>query len=332
MTIGLFRTAQEAAQPCPQPNRQVFVVTGAYGALGKETVRALLGAGAATVVVGGRNPTAQAAFLETLEKDGVTTIGVGEENTTSKTNTSGSPEQQPQVVDGSHTIDLADLASVQQFANYVKQTYPQLECVICNAGVMNTPFGQTAQHFETQMGVNVIGHFLLCKILAPQTKRQVWVSSFAHTVGGARIDVERLKDTPQEDDYDGWKAYQQSKLGNILLAKEFSKRYATQGMQTASLHPGVIYSGLYASTGLVSACQLVLGMVVPVLKGNVFQVIPKFPSAGAATTVHCTTIDTLVNGGYYSNCQLAQESKAAKNEEDAAALFDYCDQVTKDFQ
>lgn len=60
----------------------------------------------------------------------------------------------------------------------------------------------------------------------------------------------------------------------------------------------------------------------------------KTPAAGAGTTVTVATLpsDAFVNGGYYDDCEIGKESDSAKNEEDSKALFDYCDEVTKEFQ
>ena len=240
-------------------------------------------------------------------------------------------------VDGSHTIDLADLESVRKFATYVSKTYPVVHVLICNAGVMNVPFGITKQGIEQQIGINCVGHFLLAKILAKQTKRQVWVSSYGHTLkGGPRMDIESIRNFSLEnsaEEYDGFRAYQQSKLGDILLSKEFIRRYPE--MESFSLHPGSIYTPLYRETGIVSAVKLAVTMLPALfLSGAVLQVFPKLPSVGAATTITCSTfpIQSLVNGAYYSNCAVASESVAAKNQEDALAFFDYCDEITKPFQ
>ena len=274
--------------------------------------------GAKNVVIGGRNQKLQEEFVAKLKE------GQGDSYDTDTQ------------VDGSHTIDLGDLQSVKDFGTYVAATYPVIDVLICNAGVMNTPAGQaTKEGLEQQMGVNCVGHFLLAKILANQTKRQVWVASYGHTFrGGPRIDIDALRNfSVDNDDYDGFRAYQQSKLGNILLAKEFHKRYGP-ALEAVSLHPGAIYTSLYRDTSILSAVKIALTMIPAFLRGTVGEVFPKLPTAGAATTITCATMpsDELVAGAYYSNCGIGVESEAAKNEEDAASLFDYCDDVTKKFQ
>ena len=155
-TPGAKRTALEAAK-LGEVKGKTFVITGAYSGIGVETAKALLAEGG-SVVVGGRNQQLLDEFVEKLK----------EEYDSSK-------------VDGA-VIDLADLATVKTFAEYVQNKGYQDVVLICNAGVMNTPPGQTKDGYETQMGVNVIGHFLLAKLLVKQTRRQVWVSSLGHTM------------------------------------------------------------------------------------------------------------------------------------------------------
>lgn len=283
-------------------------------------MKALLKAKAKKVVIGGRNVKLQEEFVAKLKEE------QGEAYDTDKQ------------LDGTHTIDLASLQSVKDFASYVAASYPVVDVLICNAGIMNAPAGVTREGIEQQMGVNCVGHFLLAKLLLPhRTKRIVWVASYGHAIrGGLRLDLAALRNFSVDaaTDYDGWRAYQQSKLGNILLAKEFQKRYSP-ALQAVSLHPGTIYTPLYRATGLVSALQISWALFPGALRGNVPQLFPKLPAAGAATTVTCATLpaDQLVGGAYYSNCAVvATETAAARNADDAAAFYEYCDEVTRPFQ
>lgn len=281
-----------------------------------ETVKTLLVVKAKKVILGGRNHKIQQQFVDKLKKE---------------------YEDVDHRIDGTHNLDLGDLQSVADFARYVDETYDAIDCLICNAGIMNTPAGVTNDGFEQQMGVNVIGHFLLAQRLVSKTTRQVWVASHAHKLkGGQRIDIDAIRSFEMDDNnavesYDGFWRYQQSKLGTILLAKAFSKR---SNVLAVSLHPGVIYTPLYQSTGIVSAAKVSASMTPSLFKGELFQLIPKTTSMGAATTITCATLpsDELEAGGYYSNCAIASESVAAKNEEDAEALFSFCDEITKKFQ
>jgi len=156
-TPGKKRTALEAAQLNGNVKGKTYVITGAYSGIGVETTKALLQEGG-NVVVGGRNPKLLDEFVVKMKK-----------------------EYSEEQVDGS-IIDLGDLESVKVFAKYVNDKYTVIDVLICNAGIMNAPAGVTKNGFESQMGVNVIGHFLLAKALVDKTKRQVWVSSLGHTL------------------------------------------------------------------------------------------------------------------------------------------------------
>jgi NAD(P)-dependent dehydrogenase (short-subunit alcohol dehydrogenase family) len=156
--FGFSSTAVEVAEANKaNVEGKVFVITGAYSGIGLEATKALLKAGG-TVVLTGRSESLLQQTVESLKKEGF-----------DKTK-----------VDGGCTIDLADLETVKAFANYDRIV------LICNAGVMATPPGVTKQGFEQQFGVNVIGHFLLAKLLVDKTSRQVWLSSLAHRAVSSR--------------------------------------------------------------------------------------------------------------------------------------------------
>jgi len=143
------------------------------------------------------------------------------------------------------------------------------------------------------------------------------------------IDIEKIKAFKVDvtKDYNPWAAYQQSKLGNILLAKEFHKRY---GVESAALHPGVIMTNLSRHLSVTDFLLFFTRLPRLIMQEgwNPF----KTPEQGASTTITVATTSDLVNGAYYKDCQVFPESESAKIETDAAALFDYCDQETKDFQ
>ncbi|QDX41206.1 oxidoreductase [Salarchaeum sp. JOR-1] len=144
-------------------------------------------------------------------------------------------------------LDLADLNSIRAFADWYRAEYDALHVLANNAGVMAIPRSETAQGFETQFGVNHLGHFALTAHLLPvlrQTNdesRVVTQSSGVHERG--RIDFDDLQ---SEDDYDKWTAYAQSKLANVLFAYELDRRLRTAGASVTSVacHPG------YAATNL----------------------------------------------------------------------------------
>lgn len=219
-TPGQKRTALEVAEHYSDNiKRKLFIVTGAYSGIGVETVRALLKV-KGKVVIGCRNPNGQAEFADKMKEE--FPDGYIEANT---------------------TIDLGELESVSNFAKTISSKYDKINCLICNAGMAQTSPKLTKDGFEMQMGVNVIRQFLLAKILAPNTTHQVWLSSIAHKLPEAkRIDIEYIKSfDPKTSEFPPLVGYQQSKLGNLLLAKEFLKRF--NGLESASLHPGAVNSG-----------------------------------------------------------------------------------------
>jgi NAD(P)-dependent dehydrogenase (short-subunit alcohol dehydrogenase family) len=311
-------TAMEAVEGLDLGDR-LYVVTGAYSGLGATTTRALLSAGA-KVVVAGRNADSQAAFVAGLTSPG---------------NAKATAIDQSKI-DARHTLDLGSLASVRAFADHLNRTYDRIDGLINNAGVMNTPPGVTSDGFEIQMGTNVIGHFLLAKQVVDITRRQVWLSSRGHTLYGDPPGNHDLKKAPRINlgaienvdlnAYDSWARYQQSKLGDILLAKEFAARYPK--LKTCAVHPGVVRTNLSRHMSIGTMIRFILAGIM----GNGAPIIT--PDQGARTQIWCAVMpeSELVNGGYYADCKVEPAADAANNMDDARQLFDFCDRVTADFQ
>ncbi|QLC34829.1 SDR family oxidoreductase (plasmid) [Halarchaeum sp. CBA1220] len=144
-------------------------------------------------------------------------------------------------------LDLADLDSVRAFVDWYGSEFDALDVLCNNAGVMAIPRSETAQGFETQFGVNHLGHFALTAGLLPVLRRTtgesrvVTQSSGVHENG--RIDFEDLQG---EADYEKWGAYAQSKLANVLFAYELDRRLraANASVTSVACHPG------YAATNL----------------------------------------------------------------------------------
>ncbi|ACY97387.1 MULTISPECIES: oxidoreductase [Thermomonospora] len=138
------------------------------------------------------------------------------------------------------SLDLADLASVRAFAD--DQGGQRLDILVNNAGVMAIPRRRTADGFEMQFGTNHLGHFALTGLLLPALRaapapRVVTVTSMLAWAG--RIDFDDLQG---ERRYGRWRAYGQSKLANLLFAKELDRRVAE--VTSVAAHPG------YAATNL----------------------------------------------------------------------------------
>jgi NAD(P)-dependent dehydrogenase (short-subunit alcohol dehydrogenase family) len=197
-------------------------------------------------------------------------------------------------------LDLASLASVRRFAESFLAKYDRLDGLINNAGVMATPEGRTEDGFETQFGVNYLGHFLLTEMLLDTLKanapsRIVCVSSVAHA--GMRgpageIDFDDLNFDQRE--YDPGVAYAQSKLANVLHALDLARRLEGTGVSAFSVHPGWIRSNLAQG-----AMRFVQNVIMRPFSG-VLGTMSWFE--GAQTTLHCLLDDDAPNhsGEYYS--------------------------------
>ncbi|MFI6682154.1 oxidoreductase [Streptomyces sp. NPDC050485] len=141
-------------------------------------------------------------------------------------------------------LDLADLGSVREFA--AAFPYERIDLLVNNAGVMALPYRKTSDGFETQFGVNHLGHFALTGLLLPRLRaagaaRVVSVSSGLHAL--ANIDLDDLN---SERNYRRWVAYGRSKTANLLFIHELARRLRAQGSDivAAAAHPG------YAATNL----------------------------------------------------------------------------------
>jgi len=139
------------------------------------------------------------------------------------------------------TLDLADLASVRTFAEQLGATVDRLDILGNNAGLMAIDESRTTDGFETQFGVNHLGHFALTGLVLPLLlatpgSRVVNHSSMGHRPGKIHIDdlmYERHR-------YSRWPAYFQSKLANLLFSLELQRRLWRAGASTIALtaHPG----------------------------------------------------------------------------------------------
>jgi NAD(P)-dependent dehydrogenase (short-subunit alcohol dehydrogenase family) len=127
-------------------------------------------------------------------------------------------------------LDLASLASVRACADALVADGRRFDAVIANAGVMRTPFGHTAEGFETQFGTNHLGHFVLVNRIAAlmaASGRLVNVASSGHRYSDVDLDDPNFERTP----YDPMIAYGRSKTANILFANEFDRRHKARGVR-----------------------------------------------------------------------------------------------------
>ena len=254
------------------------IVTGGYSGIGLETTRALAGAGA-TVIVPVRDPAKAKENLATVDGNV-----------------------------SSAKMDLADLASVRDFAASVAGDIDALDLLINNAGIMACPLERVGPGWESQFGVNHMGHFALTKALMPllekaSAPRVVALSSVAHKRNGLLWDDIQFENS----DYNKWVAYAQAKSANALFANALSRRMQAFGGRAFSVHPGGIFTPLQRH--LPREEQVELGWLnkdgtIPPMIAEIF----KTTSQGCTTSLWAATSPLLddMPGVYCEDCDVAQ--------------------------
>jgi NAD(P)-dependent dehydrogenase (short-subunit alcohol dehydrogenase family) len=246
------------------------VITGATGGLGYETALALAGTGA-VVVLTGRNEAKGRDALQAI-RGKFPNARIAYEN-----------------------LDLANLASVAEFAARFVATYTSLDLLINNAGVMALPNRQTTvDGFEMQFGTNYLGHYALTAHLLPRLRRShlprvVNLSSLAHRSGAINFD-----DLQGTRSYVPWKAYSQSKLAMLMFALELQRRSdaAGWGLMSNAAHPG------YARTDLIANGPGASGLLWQLNK-SLQPFISHSAAEGALPTLFAATSLEAKPSGYY---------------------------------
>jgi len=259
------------------------LVTGVSAGLGVETARALVAHGA--YVVGAARDLAKA------------------ERATAEVRAQAANGGRLELVE----LDLASLGSVRARADALLADGRPFDVVVANAGVMRTPFGHTADGFETQFGTNHLGHFVLvnriAKLIAPGG-RLVNVASSGHRFSDVDLDDPNFAHTP----YDPMVAYGRSKTANILFAVEFDRRHRAGGVRATALHPG----GIKTELGRHMQPGELEGMVARINAQLAAEGQPPFQfksiPQGAATSVWAAFVAPVeeVAGRYCENCQVSE--------------------------
>jgi NAD(P)-dependent dehydrogenase (short-subunit alcohol dehydrogenase family) len=257
------------------------IVTGGAGGLGLETARALAGAGA-RVVLAGRDPAkGEAAAVRLREETGNDLIVF-------------------------QLLDLGSLESVTAFARRYLATWKPLHILINNAGIMAAPLARTVDSFESQFGINHLGHFALTTGLLPALRaagaaRVASLSSRAHRRSDIDFDDPNYRHRP----YDPWEAYGQSKTAVALFAAGLTARHAPDGITCNALEPGTVMTGL---TRHISREELVARGWAD--EDGTAARLPgwKTPQQGAATSIWAAVAPELagVGGKYLEDCAVAE--------------------------
>ena len=210
--------------------------------------------------------------------------------------------------------ELSDPVSVRAAVATIKAAQPNIDVLLCNAGIMALPELHKSNGYELQFFTNHIGHFMLVTGLLDcltDDGRVVMLSSAAHTMPYKEgIQFDNLSG---DQGYTGFRAYGQSKLSNVLFANELARRFKGTNKTAYSVHPGGIDTNLgrHMQGPFTWAFALVgwVGM----------KSIPQ----GAATQCYVTTSpDALLhNGEYFADSNVKAKSAHGQNDEMAKKLW-----------
>jgi NAD(P)-dependent dehydrogenase (short-subunit alcohol dehydrogenase family) len=270
------------------------VVTGANSGIGKEIAFQLAARGARVVMVARDSGRGEAARAEVVDRTG---------------------SDQVELV----LCNLSSQRQVRELASTLLRRCDTIHVLVNNAGLTLGDYLLTEDGIETTFAVNHLAPFLLTNLLlerlqASAPARVVTVASDAHR--GNVIDFEDVSATSA---YSSWKAYGASKLANILFTSELARRLEGTGVTATCLHPGVVRTGF--------------GRRGPSLIRWWFKLAGAFllsPAEGADTAVWLASAPEVEgeSGGYYEKRRPRQPSKAARDAESAARLWDLSRRLT----
>ena len=275
------------------------IVTGANTGVGKETVVDLARRGARVIMACRSLKRGEAAKKDVVERTGSNNVIVKH-------------------------LDLASLRSIRAFAEDINKNEASLEILVNNAAAVNAKeFTKTEDGFETTMGVNHLGHFLLTNLLVDLLKksapsRVVVVSSRGHHeffkwVTGTKPGLNYEKFT-SDISYVGIVAYEESKLANVLFTRELARRLKGTGVTANSLHPGAFSSELQSShpTWFRYTFKILT------------RIIGKTVEEGAQTQIYLAVSEEVegVTGLYFADCKETEPSKNAQDDVEAKKLWE----------
>ena len=269
------------------------IITGSNTGIGKETALDLARRGARVIMACRNLEKANAALKEIVEKSGNDNIVVKH-------------------------LDLASLKSVREFADDINRNEDRLDILTNNAGIFGLQtLTKTEDGLEMTMAVNHFGHFLLTNLLLELLKksapsRVVIVSAMGHWLATKTGLLENMRVAKYS--YSFLNVYQESKLANILFARELARRLQGMNVTANSLHPGVIATEIARN----------LPTWIQVISAPIWPYFSKTPEQGAQTTIHLAVSEELeaTSGLYFSNCQESPASETAQDDETAMKIWE----------
>jgi NAD(P)-dependent dehydrogenase (short-subunit alcohol dehydrogenase family) len=256
---------------------KTVVVTGANSGIGKETARGLARQGANVVLVC-RNAQRGRACLTELSQE--------------------FPEKFELII-----ADLSELKEVERLAGILLERYPKIDVLLHNAGVFYEKDTRTSDKIEMTLAVNHVSVFHLTNLLVEHLKKSspsriVIVSSALHKKGKGHFWKEGLR-------YNGMKAYNESKLLNLLFMKVLSKKLSGTNVTINCVHPGVVATNIVGNSGLLF--RMGSKFITPFLLT---------PEQGAKTSIRVAADPELsgVSGKYFAKEKVSPHNPLADDE------------------
>ena len=286
---------------------KVIVVTGGNSGIGFDTALTCAAQGA-QVVLACRNPKKAASAVVEIKK------------------------RVPQSEPTSIPLNLGNLKSVRDFARQFGESFKVLDVLVNNAGIMMPPYECTEDGFESQFGVNHLGHFALTGLLIPQLEssdspRIVTISSLAHRFGDMDFDNIMFEGG---HGYSRTRAYGRSKLANLLFTFELQRRLANQGSKIKAIaaHPGLAATNLSRYLESYRIVRFAMPLVECFIQSSEMGALPTLRAIGdvAAESGHYYGPDGFRQQRGYP--RLVGSSKLARNPEVAARLWSLSENLT----
>jgi NAD(P)-dependent dehydrogenase (short-subunit alcohol dehydrogenase family) len=282
-------------EPVATMKGKVCLVTGATSGIGEVTARELARRGAHVLLVGRSSERCAATLQRIRAETGATAIE-------------------------SLVADLSALDEVRRLAQQVLQQCTRLDVLVNNAGGMFLARRESIDGIELTLALNHLAYFLLTNRLLPLIQqnppaRIVNVSSDAHLGGSIAFD-----DIQSRRRYSGWKAYQQSKLANLLFTYELARRLEGTGVTVNALHPGFVRTGFFRELG---------GWRGWVIRTSA-ALVALTPEQGARTVIYLASSPDVakVTGRYFAKEKPARSSPRSLDQTTAQRLWQLSEEMT----
>lgn len=287
---------------------KTYVITGANSGAGFQAARTFLSKGASVIMMNRSVEKSQAAIKELQDEFG----------TDAKV--------------GFVRMDLAVLDSVREAAAELLEKTPQIDALLCNAAIAQVAKQKiTVDGFESQLGVNHFGHFLLCGLLFDRIEqsagRIVVVGSQGYKMGEKRI---KFEDLNYDHDYTAWNSYAQSKLAQMMFAYELQRRVkaVNKNVIVQVCHPGASRTNLINETA---------SLFDRIIAATLLPLIAQSAEKGSWPEVMCATENDLGFGKFYGPTKRAETvgaigecslDECALNEDASAKLWEISEDKT----